>query len=149
VPASEYLRFRLDDAEAQYLDQQPPTPRRSRWQVVDPVSRAPKFSFELVDTVALGDIKTITLRFYPKWKGEYVSKAAPVIVSADPDNPEIQMQSGVEYDLAALGDNFKVTDARGGSAPHFALRPGFEYKIEVVFGAQQSHIAEIVIRTSE
>ena len=146
-PVHESLTFKFDDAEALHLAQSEADPLVSHWQVPEPVSPAPKFSFGVTSPQALGEIKTITLKFYPKWKGKYVSKAAPIVVSADPENAAIQMKPGAEYNLGALGEHFKVLDARGTPAPRLALRPGFVYKLEVVFEAPQPHTAEIVIQT--
>jgi len=145
----ESLRFKLDDSEAVHLAQSEADPQVSHWQVVEPVSPTPRFSFEVASPQALGEIKTITLKFYPKWKGKYLSKAAPVVVSAAPEKPDLQMKSGGEYNLAALGPNFKVLDARDMETPLFALRPGFAYKLEVVFEAERPHTVEILIHTQK
>jgi hypothetical protein len=147
VLTNEAVGFRLDGMEAQFVGQGEEESSSSGWTVPEPVSPTPRFSFELLGPKALGDFKTISLKFYPKWQGEYRQPAAPVIVSADPDNPAIQMSQQATYDLGALGENFKVLDARGTESPHFMLRPGFGYKMEVVFENEQIHMAEIVFKT--
>ena len=145
----EVLRFRIDDVEAEYLSQGKPSTSASHWEVAYAIGRAPKFAFELAGPQALGNVRTVTLKFYPMRKGNYAITPAPVIVSADPDNPDIQMKSGVEYDLGALGEGFEVRDARGGVAPRFGLRPGFDYKMEVVFEGERSHTAVIFMQVAE
>jgi hypothetical protein len=148
VRMDEVLRFRIDDVEAKYLSQGKPGTSASHWEVADAISPTPKFTFDLADPQALGNVRTVILKFYPMRKDNYAITPAPVIVSADPDNPDIQMKSAVEYDLGALGEDFEVRDARGGVAPRFALRPGFDYKMEVVFKGDPSHIAVIFMQVA-
>ena len=57
------------------------------------------------------------------------------------------MKPGTEYSLADLGANFKSVDARGDETPRFGIRPGFDYKLEVLFDSQPPHTAEILIHT--
>jgi hypothetical protein len=145
----EALSFRIDGVEAEYLGQGERGPSSSHWKVADAIGSAPKFAFELGETQALGTVRAVILKFYPKRKGDYVARPAPTIVSAAPDNPDLQMKSGVTYDLGALGTDFKVMDALGRAARRFGLRPGFDYKMEVIFEGRRSHIAVIFMKVAE
>jgi hypothetical protein len=149
VLTNKTVGFMLDGMEAQFLGQEEEKSPSSRWTVADPVSPAPRFSFELLDPQALGDLKTISLKFYPKWKGEYLPTAGPVIVSADPENADSQFMPKTTYDLSTLGESFKILDARSAETARFMLRPGFEYKMEVVFEGEKVHTAEIFLTTTK
>jgi hypothetical protein len=124
-------------------------PEDSYWKVPHPVNFIPTFAFELPEVVDTRSYTTVTLNFYPKWKGEYVADAAPIIASADPGDSDAQMKSGVEYDLGNLGEQYKTMGVGGRVAPRFGLRQGFEYKLEVVFEGKPRHTAVIFLQTAE
>lgn len=146
APVHEVLSLRIDGIEAEYVGPGEPAASVSHWKVPHPVASVPNFAYELSEPRALGSIRTVTLKFYPKYKGDYATIPAPVIVSVDPD---FQLKPSVEYKLGALGDDFKVMDARGGAARRFALRPGFEYRMEVVFDSEPSHTAVVFMQVAE
>jgi hypothetical protein len=140
------LRLFLDGHEAKRNELEQAARGYSKWKIKESVSTHPKLRFEFKEPDALGRIRSITAAIYQQFKGQYSDKAEFTIVARS-DDPQAQFQPGIDYDLGAPGEGFKVLDFYGKEVKGVELKPGLKYMLVFTVAAEDSETAQIYFET--
>lgn len=111
------------------------------------VTGSPKFKYEIIEPKKFGFIKSVSMQVHQKFEADFSDLADYVIHPKDLKNPEANMQPGVEYDLGALGDQFRILDKKDNEVQKVEFVPGMEYLLVFTIQADKSETIQIYFKT--
>ncbi|MBU0641523.1 MAG: hypothetical protein KKB50_21900 [Planctomycetes bacterium] len=142
-----YLKIWLDGEQGKQNKVKKAATGYSRWTIKEPTSTGPKLQFEIESPDRFGRITMVSLQIHQKFEADYSDHAEFIVVAKDTNNPQAQMKPGVEYDLGAPGEEFKVFNYKSEEVSGVELKPGVKYMLVLTVKADKSETAQIFFET--
>ena len=144
--------FRKDTNLKLFLDGQEATQSKLKkgltgyaaFKINEPVSCSPKFKYEIIDPKKFGFIKHVNMQVHQKFEADFSDIPDYVITPIDREH---NMKPDVEYDLGALGPDFKILDRKDNTVDKVEFRPGVEYLLVFTVSADKSESVQIFFTT--
>ncbi len=141
-----YLRVWLDGQKGKQNKLKKAATGYSRWTIKEPVSTSPKLQFEIRDPDRFGRITTVSVQIHQEFEADYSHLAEFKVFAASKDT-QAQMKPGVEYDLGAPGEGFKVLNVTDDEVSGVELKPGLKHMLVLTVVADKSETAQIYFET--
>ena len=142
-----HLKIWLDGQQGKQSKLKKAATGYSRFTIKEPVSCAPKLKFEIEDPDKFGRITMVSVSIHQKFEADYSDQSEYTVVARDTNNPQAQMKPGIEYDLGAPGEAFKVFDLTSKEVSGVGLTPGLKYMLVLTVKADKSETAQIYFET--
>lgn len=142
-----YLRLWMDGHKAGQNTLKKAATGYSEWKVKEDTGTKPTLKFEITKPEKFGRITAVIVSIYQQFDADYSHQAEYTIVAKDMNNPQAQMKPGVEYDLGAPGDGFKVMDLTSKEVSGINLIPGKKYKLQLTVRADKSETGQVEFKT--
>jgi len=141
-----HLRIWLDGQKGKQSTLKKAATGYSRWTIKEPVSTSPKLRFEIQDPDKFGRITTVSVLIHQEFEADYSHLAEFKVFAASKDT-QAQMKPGVEYDLGAPGEGFKVLNVTDDEVSGVELKPGLKHMLVLTVVADKSETAQIYFET--
>jgi hypothetical protein len=141
------LRVFLDGEQAKQSKLKKGLQGYSPFVIKNEVTGSPKFKYEIIEPKKFGFIKSVSMQVHQKFEADFSDIADYVIFPRDLKDPDANMKPGVEYDLGALGDKFKILDKKDNEVAKVQFVPGREYLLVFTIQADKSETIQIYFKT--
>jgi hypothetical protein len=141
-----HLRIWLDGQKGEQSMLKKAATGYSRWKIKEPVSTSPKLQFEIRDPDRFGRITNVSIQIHQEFEADYSHLAEFKVFAATKDT-QAQMKPGVEYDLGAPGEGFKVLNVTDDEVSGVELKPGLKHMLVLTVAADKSESAQIYFET--
>lgn len=140
------LRLFLDGHQAKQSTLKKGLTGYSPFKISEEVSTSPVFRYEIIDPKKFGYIQAVHLQVHQKFEADF-SDLPDYIVTAAKQGDEAQLKPNTNYDLGALGPDFKILDKKKNPVDKIQFRPGVEYLLVFTVSADKSESTQIYFKT--
>ena len=140
------LRVFLDGKEAKQNKLKKGLSGYSPFTIKDDVTGSPKFRYEIIEPKKFGYIKSVMMAVHQKFEADFSDLADYKIFSAK-EGDDVQLKPNIEYDLGALGPDFKILDKKDKPVDKVQFVPGVEYLLVFTISADKSETIQIYFKT--
>ncbi|MFH1745692.1 MAG: hypothetical protein ABIG44_01475 [Planctomycetota bacterium] len=141
------LRVFLDGEQAKQSKLKKGLTGYASFKIKEEVSGAPKFKYEIIEPKKFGFIKHVTLQVHQEFEADFSDIPDYVIHPRDMNDRDANMAPGVEYDLGALGSQFRILDKQDREVAGVEFVPGMEYLLVFTISADKSESIQIYFKT--
>ncbi len=138
------LRLYLDGQEAKQSKLKKGLTGYAPFKLKESVGTSPVFRYEIIEPKEFGYIKRVSMQIHQKYEADFSDIADYVIFPVDKED---SFKPDTDYDLADLGDDFKILDRHDDEVETVEFKPGWEYLLVFTVQADQSESVQIYFKT--
>ena len=141
------LRIYLDGEQAKQNKFKKGLSGYSPFTIKEEVTGSPTFRYEIIEPKKYGFIKDVVMAVHQKFEADFSDLADYTIFPRDMSKDDSNMRPGVDYDLGALGEGFKILDKKDKEVDKVEFVPGVEYLLVFTISADKSETIQVYFKT--